>query len=242
MRFIFFLSLVTVALFGCTRTEEEEATLKQFQDETPLKEAFQVRFVFSENAIVQAELDAPHAIESKENNQEVRIFDRGLHLIFYTPEGLKQSDLTARNGKFKNQFNDAEVWGDVVMVNSKGDRLMADTLFWNKTKNRLKAKPALQVVERDTVIVETVPMHPVPVHGMMNLVRSMFIHPMLVNTTLVNTVLRDTVIKEMVQSRPVVIKTATEDIYGDSLDANTDFTEYKIFNIKGGVNVKEGEL
>jgi hypothetical protein len=47
----------------------------------------------------------------------------------------------------------------------------------------------------------------------------------------------------VVEDRNLVkIITPTEIIYGDSLDANTDFTEYKIFNINGAVNIKEGDL
>lgn len=182
MRYLFLFMLLPLAFLGCTRTEEEDATLKQFDEGEPVKEAFQVRFVFSENALVQAELDAPHAIEGKENGQEVRIFDKGLHLIFYTPTGQKQSELTAKNGKFKNQFNDAEVWGDVVMINEQGDHLETQRLFWNKTINRIHT------------------------------------------------------------SERVKIATAKELIYGDSLDANTDFTEYKIYSIHGSLDVKEEDM
>lgn len=175
--------LLTIAALGCTRSEEEDATLKQFEEGKALKEAFQVKFRFSENAIMQAELDAPHAIETKENDQDVRVFDKGLHLVFYTPEGVKETDLVAENGKFRNNFNEAEVWGKVTMINSQGDQLKTEHLWWNKTKNRIHT-----------------------------------------------------------DRNRVDIITKTEIIRGDSLDANTDFTEYKIFNINGAVNVKEGEL
>lgn len=191
MRTLLGLFLFIFCLLGCTRSKEEEAHLKLFDETTPTKEAFQVRFVFSEDAVVQAELEAPHAIEATENGQDIRIFDKGLHMTFYTKEGQKESELTSKHGTFKNQFNDALLYGDVVMLNSKGDRLTADTLYWNKIKNRIKAKPT---------------------------------------------------IKNNRVTRPVMIHTATEIIYGDSLDSNTDFTEYKIFGITGSVNVKDEEL
>jgi LPS export ABC transporter protein LptC len=183
MRNFWIIALLAIAALGCTRTEEEDATLKQFEEGVPVKEAFQVQFTFSENAIMQAQLDAPHAIETKENDQDVRLFDRGLHLIFYTKEGVQETELRSMNGKFRNQFNEAEVWGKVVMINSKGDHLETEHLWWNKTTGRI--------------------------HTDRNLVK---------------------------------IITATEMIYGDSLDANTDFTEYKIFNMNGAVNVKAGSL
>lgn len=183
MRYFWIIALLMVATMACTRTEEEDATLDQFGKGTPIKEAFQVRFTFSENAVMQAELTAPHAIESKENGQDIRYFDKGIHLVFYTPTGEKETDMKADTAKFMNQFNDAELWGNVIMINSKGDRLETEHLFWNKVKNRIHTDSSL-----------------------------------------------------------VKIFTATETIYGDSLDANTDFTEYQIFNISGAVNVKEGEL
>lgn len=190
--------LSTTFLLGCTRTEEEDATLKSFQDNKPVKEAFNVRFVFSEDATVQAELQADHAIEAKEGGQDVRIFDRKLHLVFYDKEGNMSSDLTADHGVFKNQFNDAKLWGNVKMLNYKQDQLAADTLFWNKTVNRIRAKPEIVYPDSGN--------------------RPPFVR------------------------RPVAILTATENILGDSLNANTDFTEYKIYNIRGAVNVKEEGL
>jgi LPS export ABC transporter protein LptC len=183
MRNIWIIALVALAAWGCTRTADENATLKQFEEGVPVKEAFQVRFTFSENALMQAQLDAPHAVETKENDQDVRIFDRGLHLVFYNKAGVKETELRSVNGKFRNQFNEAEVWGRVEMINSKGDRLETEHLWWNKTTNRI--------------------------HTDSNLVK---------------------------------IKTQNETIYGDSLEANTDFTEYKIFNINGAVNVKEDDI
>jgi LPS export ABC transporter protein LptC len=156
--------------------------LKQFGEGIPIKEAFQVKFLFSENAILQAELNAPHAIESKENGQETRLFDKGLHLVFYTPEGVKQSELSAGQGRFKNQFNDAEVWDEVVMINDKGDRLETERLFWNKSLNRIHTNERVKIM------------------------------------------------------------TAKELIYGDSLDSNASFTEYKIYSIHGSLDVKEEEM
>jgi hypothetical protein len=253
MRYILYFLLLSSLFLGCVRTEGENATLQQFGAGTPVKEAFQVRFVFSENAIVQAELDAPHAIEAKENGQEVRIFDKGLHLVFYTPEGEKQSDLTAKQGKFKNQFNNAEVWGDVLMINSLGDRLKCDTLLWDKNKNRIKARP--QLIELD-------PQNTTKKAGdaFSDRLASLYLpfpfsklrHFYFLNgnygkesnpASMEKLFQPENAGPRMWQvHEPVKIITSKEVIYGDSLDANTDFTEYKIFNINGAISVKEDEI
>ncbi|MEM7040407.1 MAG: hypothetical protein AAF570_25800, partial [Bacteroidota bacterium] len=106
-RIVYITFLLFAFVVGCSRSEKESAYLKRLEDEGPIKEAFDVQFIFSEMAVIQAELIAPHAIEKKEEEQEVRIFDKGLHLKFFTPEGEKKSDLTSEHGKFKQQFQHA---------------------------------------------------------------------------------------------------------------------------------------
>ena len=69
MRKFWIIALLGIVLWGCTRSEEEDATLDQMEKGTPIKEAFQVRFTFSENAVMQAELEAPHAIEEESQNK-----------------------------------------------------------------------------------------------------------------------------------------------------------------------------
>ncbi|MEM0996292.1 MAG: LPS export ABC transporter periplasmic protein LptC [Bacteroidota bacterium] len=174
--------LLIVLLSACSRTEEEKARLKQFEEDGPVREAFNVRFLFSEQALLQAELTAPHAIESTEDEQDVRIFDDGLNLVFYTEEGTEKSNLTSENGKFRNQFKQAEVWGNVVMVNEKGDRMETEKLFWDKVEDRLYTPEFVK------------------------------------------------------------IRTESEIIFGDSMIANTDFTEYRIFNIRGAISLTEDEM
>ena len=174
--------LLLLLASACSRTEEEKQHLKQLEDIGPVKEAFNVRFLFSEEAVLQAELNAPHAIESTEDEKDVRLFDQGMQLIFYTPEGNKKSELTSDKGKFLNQFKEAEVWGNVVMINEKGDKLETERLFWNKVEDRIYSNEFVK------------------------------------------------------------IHTDTEIIYGDSMLANTDFTEYKIYNIRGSISLKDEEL
>jgi LPS export ABC transporter protein LptC len=143
--------LVVFGLFlafasSCKRTEREDAMLDRLRDGGPQKEAFNVRFLFSEQGILQAELTAPHAIEAKENDLDVRIFDRGLEIAFYNPEGDVKSELRAGKGTFKNNFNYAELLDDVVVVNNKSDTLMTDTLYWDKTINLMHTKRGRNII------------------------------------------------------------------------------------------------
>jgi hypothetical protein len=132
---------------SCKRTERESAILRRMNEESvPLKEAFNVRFLFSEQGILSAELLAPHALETKQNEQEVRVFDRGLTISFFSPDGEIKSELKAGHGTFKNGFNYAELLDDVVVVNNKSDTLMTDTLYWDKAKNLMHTKRGRNII------------------------------------------------------------------------------------------------
>lgn len=140
LRSIISFTCLCLALASCGRTAHESDVLDRLKVGGPQKEAFNVRFLFSEQGVLQAELTAPHAIESKEDEQDVRIFDKGLHIQFFDVDGSTKSDLQAGRGTFKNNFNFAELIDDVVVVNNKSDTLMTDTLYWDKSINLMHTK------------------------------------------------------------------------------------------------------
>lgn len=150
---IFYITFVLITfLLSCERTPEEEAYLRHLEEAGPMQEAFDVHFIFSEMAVIQAELTAPHAIATKEDDEEVRIFDRGMELRFFTPEGTRKSDLTSDQGKFTNQFQEAEVWGNVILINEKGDRLETEKLFWSKTNDKIWTPGFVKIFTETEVI------------------------------------------------------------------------------------------
>ncbi|MBS1588209.1 MAG: LPS export ABC transporter periplasmic protein LptC [Bacteroidetes bacterium] len=49
-------------------------------------------------------------------------------------------------------------------------------------------------------------------------------------------------LKKFYTGKPVTIKTITQTMYGDGLEANQDFTRYQITNIKGIIQVNKTEI
>lgn len=180
------LSIIGVLIYlgfrGCTRTEEEQAFLNEMQKDGPVQEAFNVEFVFSEMAEIQARLTAPHVIEKIEDKENVSYFDRGLRITFYNEEGKVKSDLRAEKGKFFQMFGKGEVWDNVRVVNEKGDKINTEKLYYDKKADRIHTS-----------------------------------------------------------RKHVTIETATDIYRGDSLEANLDFSKYKIWSFSGAVTLTENE-
>lgn len=174
--------VVFLGIKGCSRSEEEQAFLDELQKEGPVQEAFNVDFIFSEMANVQARLRAPHVIEKIENKENVSYFDRGLHITFYNDSGVVKSDLKAHQGKFYAMFGKGEVWDSVLVVNEDGDKIYTEKLYYDKKNDKIHTSKKF-----------------------------------------------------------VKIETENDIFYGDSLEANLDFSKYSIYQFSGAVTVKEEE-
>jgi len=142
-----FLVIVLFAL-GCARTQREKEFLNPRTD-VPLREAYNVRFVFSEEAVIKATLEAPHAIEreirsiddnGKEKVESVQEFDRGVKMTFYDDEGNFKSTLTADSAWFPGDFKRAEFVGKPVTIEDISGRVMTSLkLYWNKDSEEIWA-------------------------------------------------------------------------------------------------------
>ncbi|MEM6633290.1 MAG: LPS export ABC transporter periplasmic protein LptC [Bacteroidota bacterium] len=134
----FFLYLLFVCVYmSCT--EEEQASTPVWLDEEQLPmESFGVTYYFSDSAHVRAILQADHVIEKTEPNEEGEMelkhyFDQGVEIEFFDDKDVLESTVRANQGVFRKDKGIAELTGDVVVTNTKDERLLTEQLFWDKT-------------------------------------------------------------------------------------------------------------
>jgi hypothetical protein len=179
---------------GCSRTEKEKAFLEEMSKEGPVQEAYNVKFLFSEMANVQARLTAPHVIEKIVGKENVSYFDRGLRITFFNEQGEVKSDLKAQKGQFYQMFGFGQVWDSVFVQNEEGHQIYTpDTLVYDKKNDRIHSRKRLKRGRKG-------------------------------DSTYVGN---------------VKIQTDTDTFYGDSLEANLDFSQYEIFNFSGSAIIKD---
>jgi|GEM_PF-5587741 len=264
MKFIQATFICLLLLFTTSCSPEEQEVLVEQEENAPIREAFQVRFVFSEMAEVKAALEAPHAIETTIGEESVQIFDRGVLMIFYNEEGEERSRLIADSAIFRNKFEQAEFWRNVVINNIGGEQVDAKRLHYVKgdsvstmwaplevtpptpiyrlNRALIKSGTLPNTIERnfnqkfgkqsDSLIVASV--H----HDLDSL---MVMEEKTAGDTVLMEALRGTVdtFYTSPEINQVVVQTASELIYGDSLWALTDFSRYRIYKISGAVEMDE---
>ncbi|MCB0540105.1 MAG: LPS export ABC transporter periplasmic protein LptC [Chitinophagales bacterium] len=180
-RFVVFILLLF--LWACTNDLEEvkEVTSEKF---VSIEKGEDVSILFTEDAVPTIKIEGPTAIRYAYLPPDTPYteFPDGLKLYVYDQEGKIESTLSANKGTMGDNSDNLEVTGDVQIVNSKGEKLNAEKLFWNKTDKKIRSDEFVKIYTNDEVI------------------------------------------------------------YGTGFEADENFTNYVIYNIKGVVKVRDGSF
>lgn len=257
----FVLTLLTVAC--SSKTDEFDPEGDEYR--SPVREAFQVRFVFSEMAVVKATLEAPHVIEDIIGELNVQIFDRGVKMVFFDEDGEEQSTLTADSSIFTNKFEQAEFWRNVMITNIGGERIEAKRMHYDRRDSVPAIWAPLEVTPPQPIYRvrhELLNSSELPLAISRNFNQKFAGKP---DSTVIRSVRNDIdslsaitektkgdsmlirILKNAVDTaytspelNQVVVETDKELLYGDSLWAKADFSRYRIYKISGAVELDEG--
>lgn len=137
--------LLLIGLVACSNPEEDRAGLPATVDDGIRSEAFGLEYLFSDSLSLRAKLSAAHQIErlegeeekKKENKEIVIYLDGGVKIDFYNNFGTSHSKITSERGIYRKDKNLAELKGNVVLTNAKGEKLETEQLFWDEKKDQV---------------------------------------------------------------------------------------------------------
>lgn len=179
----FVVYILISSLVSCTNDLEEvkEVTKENF---ISIEKGEEVSILFTEDGIPTIKIEGPIAVRYAHLPPDTPYteFPDGLKLYVYDRSGKIESTLSANNGKMGDDSDNLEANGDVQIINSQGEKLNAEKLFWNKTDKKIRSDDFVKIYTKDEVI------------------------------------------------------------YGTGFEADENFTNYVIYNIKGVVKVKDGSF
>lgn len=83
---------------------------------------------------VKTVLTAPLMLRVQEADSYIE-FPKTLKAVFYNEEGIAESKLTARYGKYRENEEIVYLRDSVVVINfQKGDTLYSDEMYWNRSR------------------------------------------------------------------------------------------------------------
>lgn len=117
--------------------------------------ATDVEILYSDSAFVQVKIEAPKMIRHIGKTENLDEFPEGLHVIFYDEGGKEKSWMDAAYAIRKE--NDGKIYAekDVVVYNSKKDKLRTEEIIWDESKKIIYTERAVKIMQPsvgDTII------------------------------------------------------------------------------------------
>lgn len=131
-------TILTAAIFSCiflSACENDEKTVESLNKKSiGIEEAKIVEVIYTTGGKTKAVLTAPLMLHIKENTPYYE-FPKTLQTEFYNESGIKESRLTARYGKYKENEDIVFLKDSVRVINlQKGDTLFCDELYWDRKR------------------------------------------------------------------------------------------------------------
>jgi len=118
-------------LLGC------ENDMRQVNDLTRRvvlkEEVLGVQSYLSQGGKMKAKLTAPIMTRVMDDTIYVE-FPNSLHCDFFDSTGVIETRLDAKHGKYFESLNKVYLWDSVVVINTKGDTLKSQDLWWDQNR------------------------------------------------------------------------------------------------------------
>jgi len=140
-------------LFSCENDIEVVKSLANTQD-LPVYSSENIEIEYTDSGFLQIKIVAPlFEIEKKSEREEYSIFKKGLMVFFYN----KSQELIAR---FKSDYaiynNNTQIWkaqGNIVAVNTKGEILQTELLYWDTQKRKIYTDNMAKVTDESSEVI-----------------------------------------------------------------------------------------
>ncbi|MEL6591358.1 MAG: LPS export ABC transporter periplasmic protein LptC [Bacteroidota bacterium] len=150
--------LAVILLPACGEEEERPGRPLPPIEEGVDSESYGVTYVFSDSARVTANLMSAHVTEKEEQESEeskkrmVHYLDGGVKIIVLNSYGQTTSTIVSESGVYERDEGIAELKGNVMLNNYKGEKLKTEQLFWDEKKDSVYTDKFVRIETPDKII------------------------------------------------------------------------------------------
>lgn len=149
MRFILILALF---FLSCSNREADVQAIGQKY--TGVDEANMVEAYMSAGGHMRARLRAPQMLRYQDTSSKV-VFPKTMHVDFFqdSTEGVIKSILDAHYGEYFEQRNMVFLKDSVRVVNTTGDTLFCNELWWSQNEQRFYTDKPVRIHRPDMIMI-----------------------------------------------------------------------------------------
>lgn len=108
--------------------------------------AVNVTMIYSEKGKVKARLKAAEFVRREAAKPPYTDFNNGIQVEFYNDSLQLTSTLTARYARYYEQQGNVLVRDNIVIVNSKGEKLKTEELVWNQQSEKFYTEKEVTLI------------------------------------------------------------------------------------------------
>jgi LPS export ABC transporter protein LptC len=150
----FGIHIFIIAVLGAVVFQSCENDLKvvqTFSDPEKVPDISMINFesLYSDSAKVKGKLTAPELDRYDSERKKYSEFPKGLHVYFYNDSLKVNAEIVA---KYAINYDKTAIWearNDVVVTNTKGERLNTEQLFWDQNRKIIYTKKYCRITTPD---------------------------------------------------------------------------------------------
>lgn len=145
------LFVILLAMAGC-ENELEQVEVVADQKKAAVETGEDIEMRYSSNGNVQVKVIAPSLERHKEKKPYLE-FNNGLRVYFYDEQHKIDSKLKADYGIAYENRDEMIVRNNVVVINTKGEKLNTEELIWEREKEKIYSDKFVKVKREDEIIM-----------------------------------------------------------------------------------------
>lgn len=138
-------------LFSCSNNPREVHEITRV-DDFPMEVQENLSLTYSDSANIRLRLSAPLAEYYPQLEVPVRKFPEGIDVRFFDRFGKVDSRLTANYAEEQIHNNLWLAKGNVVVVNSKGEQLNTEELYWDENEEKIYSDKFVKITTDKEII------------------------------------------------------------------------------------------
>ena len=142
--------ICTAMLFSCENDIKDINSLSDFEN-NPVDIAKEVEIAYSDSGKIKMLLTSP-IMKKYESDDPYTEMPEGVKVFFYDTAKTIDSYLTANYAINREKSRIMEAKNDVVVINTRGERLNTEHLIWDQKKRTIYTNESVKITTADEVL------------------------------------------------------------------------------------------
>ncbi len=139
-------------LFSCKKNDLEIVYALTFKDTIPAMSIWDLQTIYTDSGRIKLQIQAPLVERYSEDVNKKIYFTQGILVRFYNEQGDEESYMSSKYAIYHEENNLWEASDSVVVVNSEGEILNTELLFWDEKTERIYSSKFVKITTGNDVI------------------------------------------------------------------------------------------